>query len=105
LPFSPYYGTDADYYSGKFYAQTGYYRLDFWEYTISSNTWRHLEKLPGFSASDVGPFTGGALVSNGSGTIFSVWGSTFQRMSSYSVSANKYQALEHGRPGQWTLLM
>ncbi len=92
LPFSPYYGTDADYYSGKFYVQTGFYRLDFWEYTIATNTWRRLENLIGFSASDVGPYAGGSLVSNGSGTIFSVWGSTFQRMISYTVSSNKYQA-------------
>lgn len=92
LPFSPYYGTDADYYSGKLYVQTGYLRLDFWEYTISSNTWRRLEKIPGFSASDVGPYTGGALVSNGSGTIYMVWGSIYQRMTSYTVSSNKYQS-------------
>lgn len=97
LPFSPYYGTDADYYSGKFYVQTGYYRLDFWEYTISSNTWRRLEKIPGFSVSDVGPYAGGALVSNGSGTIFMVWGSTFQRMTSYTVSSDKYK-----NTGTWT---
>ncbi len=97
LPFSPYYGTDMTYYSGKMYVQAGYYRKDFYEYTIATNTWRMLEKLQGFSASDVGPFTGGALANNGSGTIFSVWGSTFQRMQSYTVSSDLYQA-----SGTWT---
>lgn len=92
LPFTPYYGTDADYYSGKLYVQRGYYNLDFWEYTIATNSWRRLEDLQGFFTNNVGPYAGGAIVSNGSGTLYSAWGSVATRMQSYTVSANAYQS-------------
>ena len=92
LPFTPYVGTDMTYYNGKIYAQTGNYRLDFWEYTISGGTWRRLEDMSGYLGNNVGPYTGAAIASNGSGTIYSVWGSTYQRMQSYTVSANNYVA-------------
>lgn len=97
LPFAPYLGTDMTYYNGKLYVQTGNYRLDFWEYTISSGLWRRLEDMSGYLGNNVGPYTGGAIASNGSGTIYSVWGSTYQRMQAYTVSSSNYVST-----GTWT---
>lgn len=97
LPFVPYYGTDVTYYSGKFYAQSGYYKRDFWEYTISSGVWRRLDSMSGFTASDIGPYAGGALAGSGSSTLYSIWGANFARMQSYTIDADMYEST-----GTWT---
>lgn len=92
LPFTPYWGTDMTYYNGKLYAQSGNYRLDFWEYTVSGGTWRRLENMSGILGNNVGPYAGGSIASNGSGTLYSIWGSGYQRMQTYTVSSNNYVA-------------
>lgn len=97
LPFTPYYGTDMVYYGGKLFAQTGNYRLNFWEYSISGGSWRRLDNMSGYLGNAVGPYTGGALGSNGSGTIYSMWGSTFARIQSYTVDSDNYES-----SGTWT---
>ena len=71
------------YYNGKIYAQTGNYRLDFWEYTISGGTWRRLEDMSGYLGNNVGPYTGAAIASNGSGTIYSVWAVSYTHLDVY----------------------
>ncbi len=97
LPFSPYYGTDITYYSGKIYALAGYYKKDFWEYSISGNTWRRLPYLYGNYGQDIGPYNGASIESNGSGTIYYTPGANFTQMHTYTVSANNYPV-----SGTWT---
>lgn len=38
LPFAPNWGTDMRYYGGKLFFQAGFYKNDFWEYTIATNS-------------------------------------------------------------------
>lgn len=97
LPFSPYYGTDITYYNGKIYALAGYYKKDFWEYSISGNTWRRLPYLYGNYGQDIGSYNGASIESNGSGTIYYIPGTNFTQMYSYTVSANNYPV-----SGTWT---
>jgi hypothetical protein len=89
LPFSPYYGTDMTYYNGKIYAQAGYYKRDLWEYTITTNSWRRLPDIPGYNASDSGPYDGATLESDGSGTLYSNAG-TVLWLRSFSIAASNY---------------
>ncbi len=97
LPFSPYYGVDITYYSGKIYATAGYYKRDFWEYSISGNSWRRLPYLPGNYAQNIGPYNGASLESDGSGTLYFIPGANFLQMHTYTVSANNYVS-----SGTWT---
>ncbi|KXK09256.1 MAG: Chitinase A1 precursor [Microgenomates bacterium OLB23] len=97
LPFNPMYGTDGVYYDGKLYVQGGNYRRSFFEYDIAGGEWRRLENLSGYLGNDIGPYTGGALASDGAGTLYSTWGSTYARMQSYTIETDKYEDT-----GTWT---
>ncbi len=97
VPFAPYYGTDIVYHSGKIYAQSGYYKPDFWEYTIATNTWRRLPDMQSNSAGDLGPYTGGSLASNGGGMLYSIPGLGTNRILTYLIDDKNYQA-----SGTWT---
>jgi len=97
LPFSPYAGTDATYYNGKIYMVAGYYKNDFWEYTISGNTWRRLKYLPGNYGQDIGPYNGATLESDGAGTLYYIPGANFLQMHTYTVNASNYVS-----SGTWT---
>lgn len=97
VPFSPFYGTDIVYYNGKIYAQSGYYKTDFWEYTLASGTWRRLPDMAGTYASDIGPYAGGSLASDGVGTLYSISGNSLIRLLQFSVAATNYPI-----SGTWT---
>lgn len=97
VPFAPYYGTDMVYYNGKIYAQAGQYKTDFWEYTISTNTWRKLIGMPGYYAQDVGSYNGGSIASTNTGTFYMTSGASISRLVSYSVSPDDYPT-----SGTWT---
>ena len=97
LPFTPYYGTDITYYSGKIYALSGFYKNELWEYTISSNTWRRLPDLSGNYGQDIGPYNGASLESNGSGTLYFTPGTSFTQMRTYTIDADNYPV-----SGTWT---
>jgi len=97
LPFSPYYGTDISYYSGKLYFLAGYLKSDIWEYTISGGTWRWLGQTQTYGATEIGAWAGSSLESDGSGNFYVVLGNSIYRMFSFSVGSNNYQS-----SGTWT---
>ncbi len=93
LPFSPYWGTDMVYMNGKFYVQSGYYKTDFWEYVISSDTWRKLPDMAGYYAYDLGPYNGGSIASDTDNNIlYSINGQNIYRMLSFDPSSYTYPA-------------
>ncbi|MEN9328302.1 MAG: hypothetical protein RI947_1110 [Candidatus Parcubacteria bacterium] len=89
-PFAPYYGTDMSYYNGKLYVQSGLYKTDFWEYSVSGDSWRKLANLQSTYATDQGPYNGAALASNGAGTLYSIAGQNILWMQTYGISAYNY---------------
>lgn len=97
LPFAPYYGTDIVYYNGKIYAVAGYYKTSLWEYTISTNTWRRLPDMAGYYANNIGPYNGGSISSNGSGTFYIINGGGLSRMLTFTASVYNYPV-----SGTWT---
>lgn len=97
LPFVPYLGSDAVYHSGKIYAQAGNYSNDYWEYTLATNTWRRLSSLQPNGPYQLGPYSGGSLEVDGSGTLFSLHGNNSQSLNSYTPSAQSYIS-----SGTWT---
>lgn len=100
LPFSPYWGTDVIYYNGKIYAQAGYYKTEFWEYTIATGVWRRMVEMPGFYAYDVGPYNGGSLtVDSDTGTLYSINGNNVIRLLSMQIGANNYVSSGKWRSG------
>jgi len=90
VPFSPYYGTDLRYYGGKIYAISGYYKTDFWEYTISSNTWRRLPRMEGYYAQDIGPYNGASIAGGEGGVFYINTGSSLSRMMRFNASNYNY---------------
>jgi hypothetical protein len=92
LPFSPLYGVDATFYSGKIYATAGYYKKDLWEYSISGDSWRQLPNIQGNYNNDVGPYNGASLESDGGGTMYFIYGANFTYMHSFVVSTYNYVA-------------
>lgn len=96
-PFASYYGTDMNYYSGKLYVQAGYYKTDFWEYTLSTNEWRRLPDLQSNFAYDQGPYNGAALASDGAGNFYSTLGATSLWWRTFTVGATNYPT-----SGTWT---
>lgn len=93
VPFSPYWGTDCAYYSGKIYCQAGYYKKDFWEYDISQNNWRKLADLQSFYANDIGPYNGGSLeIDSSSGVLYSIAGNRISWMQQYTIPNYNYKA-------------
>jgi hypothetical protein len=92
LPFSPYYGTDMTYYNGKIYAHAGFYKKDIWEYTIGSNTWRRLGDVPGYNATELGPYNGASIEADGAGNIYSNAGLGILWVRKYGVGASNYSA-------------
>jgi N-acetylneuraminic acid mutarotase len=97
LPFSPYYGADMSYSAGKIYFQSGLYKPNFWEYTISGGTWRRLPDIETTFATEQGPYNGGALENNGGGTFYTISGQNITYMHSFTRSAYNYPA-----SGTWT---
>lgn len=98
VPFAPLWGTDCALYSGKIYCQAGYYKNDFWEYSIAGNSWRKLPDIQSSYAYDLGPYTGGSLeVDSTSGTLYSIPGNNLIWMHSYTPSSYNYAA-----SGTWT---
>jgi N-acetylneuraminic acid mutarotase len=68
VPFAPYYGTDTAYNDDDtILAIAGHYSEELWEYTISTNVWRKLRNLSGYSATSIGPYTGASIVYIGDG--------------------------------------
>ncbi len=97
IPFSPYYGTDMSYSAGNLYFQSGSYKGDFWEYTISGGTWRRLPDIETTFATEQGPYNGGSLESNGGGTFYTISGQNITYIHSFTRSANNYPT-----SGTWT---
>lgn len=97
LPYAPYWGTDATYYNGDIYIQSGFYKKDCWAYNIASDTWRYLEPLNQYYETERGPYNGGSMESDGTGQIFSTTGQGFTYLSLYTANANNYLA-----SGTWT---
>lgn len=98
LPFAPNWGTDMRYYNGKIFFQAGFYKNDFWEYTIASNSWRRLPYLQGTYYYDIGPYNGGSLtIDSTNGTVYSITGQGLLWMLQYTPSAYNYVA-----SGVWT---
>ena len=96
-PFSTYYGTDMNYYNGRLYVQAGYYKPDFWEYTISSNTWRRLPDLQTYQPYNQGPYNGASLASDGGGNLYSTYGGNILWWQKFNVNASNYPT-----SGTWT---
>ncbi len=90
VPFSPYYGTDMQYYGGKIYALGGYYKTDFWEYTIATNTWRRLPDLSSLYAYSIGPYNGASLEIDSSGNIYASYGQSLVWVSQYTPATTNY---------------
>ncbi len=97
IPFSVYYGTDMNYYNGKLYVQAGYYKKEFWEYTLSSNEWRRLPDIATLYAYDQGPYNGASLASDGGGNLFSTFGANSLWWQTYAIGSTNYPA-----SGTWT---
>lgn len=98
LPFSPYWGTDCSYYSGKIFCQAGFYKDDFWEYSIAGNSWRKLPDLQSSLAYDIGPYNGGSLeIIPTSGVAYSISGQSLIWMHSFTPSSYNYSV-----SGTWT---
>lgn len=97
IPFSPYWGSDMTYYNGKIYAQAGVYKKDFWEYTISTNTWRRLQDMQGYGPLDYGPYNGGSLEVDNNGNLWSMLGNGVRTLQKYITSNQNYVA-----SGSWT---
>lgn len=96
-PFSTYYGTDMNYYNGKLYVQAGYYKGDFWEYVLSTNTWRRLPNMETLFPYSQGPYNGAALASDGAGNLYSTFGASSLWWQKYSIGAANYPT-----SGTWT---
>lgn len=91
LPFSPYWGTDAVYYDGKIFVQSGYYKTDFWAFNTSSSTWHRLPDMAGYYASDIGPYNGGSIAADtSSGVLYSINGANITRLQSFTASSLGY---------------
>ncbi len=91
VPFSPYWGTDAVYYDGTIYVQSGFYKTDFWAFDISSQSWRRLPDMAGYYAGDIGPYNGGSIASDSdSGVLYSINGANITRLQSFSASSMDY---------------
>lgn len=97
LPFAPNWGTDVVYRSGKLYIQAGFYKDDFWEYTISTNTWRAMPDIQTHYSTNLGPYNGGSLESDGSGNLYSISGQNLLRMDIFTTSTYNYPV-----SGVWT---
>lgn len=96
-PFSTYYGTDMNYYNGKLYIQAGYYKPDFWEYTLSTNTWRRLPDIATLFPYAQGPYNGAALASDGAGNLYSTFGASSLWWQKYTIGSTNYPS-----SGTWT---
>lgn len=97
VPFSPYYGTDISYYNGKIYALAGIYKPDYWEYTISTNTWRLLQPLQNYGLTEIGAYNGASIIGDGNGIFYIQAGNNNTRFFSYSVGTSNYLT-----SGNWT---
>lgn len=97
LKFAPYYGTDVAYYNGKLYITSGYLKDDFWEYTISNNTWRALEPVDEYYGYDYGSYNGASLETDGAGNFYFFHGWDKQNLFLYTSSVNNYLV-----NGTWT---
>lgn len=96
-PFATYYGTDMSYYNGNLYIQAGYYKSDFWEYKLSTNTWRRLSDLETYQPYSQGPYNGAALVSDGGGNFYSTYGANVLWWQKFTLGSTNYPA-----SGTWT---
>jgi len=97
IPFGTYWGSDATYYNGKIYAQSGNYKKDFWEYTVATNTWRRLQDMQGYGPLDYGPYNGGSLEVDNNGNLWSMLGSGIRTLQKYVSSNQNYVP-----SGSWT---
>jgi hypothetical protein len=98
LPFAPYYGTDVSYYGGKLFFQAGYYKSNFYEYTIASNTWRRLADIQSYGPTELGPYNGAALeIDSSTGIAYSLPGQGLLYLHQFTPTAYNYPA-----SGQWT---
>jgi hypothetical protein len=97
LPFAPYAGTDVTYYNGKIYVIAGNYKPDFWEFTINGSSWRRLPYMPTYGSTEIGPWAGASIETDGSGTFFVTYSNGIPRLISYTIDANLY-----ADKGYWT---
>lgn len=97
LPFAPYYGTDISYKDGRIYALAGWYKKDFWEYNISTDSWRRLPGLSGYRSTDVGPYAGASIEYDGSSSFYIGRGGNTNEILIYTPGTNDYQSA-----GTWT---
>lgn len=97
LPFSPYFGTDMVYDSGRLIALAGYYKDEFWEYSIASNTWRKLPSLSGYYAYNLGPYNGASIATDDSGTFYMSYGNNLQDLRTFTFGTDNYEV-----SGTWT---
>ncbi len=62
LPYAPNWGTDAVYYNGSIYVQSGGYEKNFWKFDVATHQWSWLNPLQQYFGYDQGPYNGGSLV-------------------------------------------
>jgi hypothetical protein len=96
-PFAPYYGTDIAYGNGKILALAGWYKTDFGEYTISTNSWRRLPDMAGYYATKIGPYAGASIEYDGSGSFYITRGGARTDLLTYTPGADYYPS-----SGTWT---
>ncbi|MFZ2152908.1 MAG: fibronectin type III domain-containing protein [Microgenomates group bacterium] len=112
IPFAPYYGSDVSYYNGKLYFLAGYYKPDFWEYTIASASWRRLAPTQDYGPTEIGPWAGASIESLGNGTFYVILGNGVTRLLTYTVDAGNYpssggwtsSAIDFGYVASWSSL-
>ena len=92
IPFSPYYGTDTEYFNGKIYALGGNYETDLWEYDILSDSWRNLGEYGAYGPTNIGSWAGATIVSNGLGDFFISRGGNRVETLLYSLGATDYKS-------------
>jgi hypothetical protein len=92
LPYTPNWGTDASYYNGRIYVMAGYFKSDFYEYDIASNTWRNLDPLGQYYYYKEGPYNGASLESDGAGHFYATYGFGVLNMNLYTVNSQTYRS-------------
>ncbi len=98
LPYSPYYGSDATYDgNGHIFALSGNYRSDVWVYSIAENDWSFFSSFPLYGPTDLGAWSGSAIVSDRNGSIFITRANGRQDVLVLNYGANIYK-----NTGTWT---
>jgi hypothetical protein len=111
LPMSPMNGSSMTYDgSGKILMTEGDYGRRLAEYTIATDSWRFLDKMPSAASAGWGVHEGSSMVSDGAGNIYLTRGASSYMTLMYVQSSQNYvpvgswtsQAMDLGYVSAWT---